>query len=118
MQNPNIALPLVCNIHTLQLYFLKSFCSPVSLFHFFFMCFSSLLSWGITGCGGALQCGAEQGGGRGGEGESDIIGIELSLMLIPCTQTILWLFWLIPGPAPAVAATAAPQWLALAQISS
>lgn len=80
--------------------FLKSFCSPVSLFHSFFMCFSSLLSWGITGCGGALQCGAEQGGGRGGEGEEDIIGIEWSLMLIPCTQTILWLSWLIPGPGP------------------
>lgn len=79
------------------LYFLKSFCSPVSVFHSSFMCFSSLLSWGITGCGGALQCGAEQGGGRGGEGEEDIIGIEWSLMLIPCTQTILWL---IPGPGP------------------
>lgn len=64
------------------------------------MCFSSLLSWGITGCSGALQCGAEQGGGRGGEGEEGIIGIEWSLMLIPCTQTILWLFWLIPGPGP------------------
>lgn len=71
-------------------------CFSLSLLHVF----SSLLSWGITGCSGALQCGAEQGGGSGGEGEEGIIGIEWSLMLIPCTQTILWLFWLIPGPGP------------------
>lgn len=81
-------------------YFLKSFCSTVPLFHSSFICFPSLLSWGITGCSGALQCGAKRGGGRCEEGEEDIIGIEWSLILIPCTQTILWLFWLIPGPGP------------------
>ena len=59
---------------------------------------SSLL--GDYWCGGALQCGAELDGSRGGEGEEDIIAIEKGLMLIPCTQTILWLLWLIPGPGP------------------
>ena len=61
------------------------------------MCFHSPLSWGITGCGGALQC--EAVGVEEGVGKEDIIGTERSLMLIPCTQTLLWLFWLIRGPS-------------------
>lgn len=101
-KNPNVARPLVYNADTSNSasYFFSNPFAPLFPSVTPSCVFSSLLSWGITGCSGALQCGAEQGGGSGGEGEEGIIGIEWSLMLIPCTQTILWLFWLIPGPGP------------------
>lgn len=85
--------------HTLQLRPLLSQIlllpwSSLSLLHVFFL--PSLLGdyW-------VQWCTAVWGGGGGGEGEEGIIGAESgALMLIPCTQTILWLFWLIPGPGP------------------
>lgn len=78
MQNPNIVVPLVYNTHTPQLHPLLSQILLLSRFflslllHVFSL--SSLL--GDYWCGGALQCGAELDGSRGGEGEEDIIAIE------------------------------------------
>lgn len=99
MQNPNKAHPFACNTqtHPLLPQILWLPCFSQSLLHVFFPPYSP---GGLLGAVVHCSVEQEQGGGRGGEGGEDIIGIERSLMLIPCTQTILWLFWLIPGPGP------------------